>query len=156
TELDPDNADWQLALAGFYDTQQRYQEAENIYRTLMQRPEYQADAYLSLASQKMKQDQRFQAISILEEGAQRTGDSEKIKLQLGKLYASIGEDERALKIFIDLEQRNPENLEVQLLAAESMVNLGRTAEAREKYLKILSLNPDNEIATKELKRLEGR
>ena len=153
--LAPDKVDYQNLLAEGYLKASRFGEAEVIYRAMLEKPEMMEDAYLGLSALRMKQDDRFGAIRILEEGVSHSAQSKRMRIQLGALYTSIGDDEKAVKIYTSLINLDPEQADPHSLLGIAYLNLGQMEEARKQFQEALGLDPGNALAKQGLTRIQA-
>jgi tetratricopeptide (TPR) repeat protein len=153
--LAPDKVDYQNLLAERYIKASRYGEAENLYRAMLEKPEMLEDAYLGLSAIRMKLEDRFGAIRILEEGVSRSGQSRRMRVQLGALYTSIGDDQKAVTIYLNLINMDPEQADPHALAGIAYLNLGQIENARKQFLEAIALDPNNALAKQGLARIQS-
>ena len=92
-------------------------------------------------------------IKILEMDAERSLDNADILLELGKLYAGMPNDEKAVDIFKRIIARNPSYPEAHFWLGTIYFRQGNLSEAEEEYAKELEANPSNATAQEALKRL---
>src|SRR5262249_7099995 len=153
--LAPDKVDYQNLLAEGYIKASRYAEAEAIYRVMLEKPETLEDASLGLSALRLKQQDRFGAIRILGEGVSRSAQTKRMRIQLGALYTSIGDDQRAAKIYTSLIDLDPEQADPHSLLGIAYLNLGRMEDARKQFQEALGLDPNNGLAKQGLARIQA-
>lgn len=154
-ELAPGKPDYQDPLADFYLKKSRYQEAEGVYQALIVNPDTLEAGYLGLSRCKLKQGERFQAITILEEAMVKGIRTERIMAELAGLFNSVGYDQKALSLAMELIERYPEDAAPRNIAGDAYVNLARYEDARRQYEEALTLDPNNSTAQQALTRLQS-
>jgi tetratricopeptide (TPR) repeat protein len=92
-------------------------------------------------------------IKILEMDAERSPDNADILSELGKLYAEMPNDEKAVDIFKRIIAQNPSYPEAHFWLGTIYLRQGNLSEAEEEYVKELEANPSNASAQEALKRL---
>jgi len=153
--LAPDKVDYQKLLAEGYIKTSRFAEAEAIYRAMLEKPETFEDAYLGLSALRLQHQDRFGAIRILEEGVSRSAQSKRMRIQLGALYTSIGDDQKAAKIYASLISLDPEQADPHSLLGIAYLNQSQMEDARKEFNEALTLDPNNSLAKQGLQRIRA-
>lgn len=154
SDLAPDNTEYRRYYAQRLLETGHPQDAEAIYTDLLTLRGSEREAYQGWARAKQAEGKTGEAISILQQGMARGIQSPEIQLQIGQLYSSIGEYQKAADSFIEFAKSAPDRPDGWILAGDAYMNLGRYAEARDQYRKALEIDPQNQNATKALSNLQ--
>ncbi len=153
-QLAPDRLEYKDRLAQHYLNQSRISEAETIYNELVLSAQGTQIGYLGLSRCSLARNNPLMAIAILEDGLQKSGKSVELYFELGKVFNTIHDYQRAAESYRELSSLSPENIEAYILAADAYRNLGDYTSARELYGQALKRDPENQRATESLLQLE--
>ena len=113
-----------------------------------------------LARMELKREQSFNSyyripatIKVLEMDAEQSPDNADTLFELGKLYAEMPSDKKAVDVFKRILARNPSYPEVHYWLGMIYFRQGLLPEAEEEYIKELEANPAHALAQEALKRL---
>jgi tetratricopeptide (TPR) repeat protein len=167
-----DNADVYYSIGQSYKNLKEYSKALTAYEATAKRyftypgVHYQIglihllQGNTDLARMEFKREQFFNTcyqlpvtIKILEMDAERFSDNAGILLELGKLYAEMPNDKKAVDIFKRIIAQNPSYPEAHFWLGTIYLSQGNLSEAEEEFVKELEANPTNESAQEALKRL---
>ena len=154
-DLDPARLEYHRQLASLYLRLNRPSEAEKTFQTLISIPETKKEANIGIAQCKIAEGDRYQAIAILHQGIERSGEAPEFSWQLGQLYDSIGEFERAAHYYSEYGRTGSNKVNGYNLAGDAYYKLGRYDNAREEYLLALTQDPKNTHAQDQLKQLKS-
>jgi tetratricopeptide (TPR) repeat protein len=153
-DLSPDNQDYRKTYANRLLETNHLKEAEAAFSELLNAGGADREAFLGLARCRLAAGDRPGALEILQQAVQRAVTSDQIYYQLGQLYASIGEYEKAALAYIDYSKATPGSVDGWNLAGDAYVNLGRYLYARDQYRKALAIDPANKHAIDALANLD--
>ncbi len=143
--LQPDSAGIQLDLGSAYEAAKKPDKAEAAYREALRLDETLTRAHYNLGTLLARTGRReeaaqhiavYQAAFQKEQEAAFRGGSRKAELNLGWVALRNGQPERALEQF----ERHPDDPDALKGAARALVQLGRDAEAFQKYERALALD----------------
>jgi len=113
-----------------------------------------------LARMELKREQSFNTcyripatIKLLEMDAEQSPDNADILFELGKLYAQMPDDKKAVDVFKRIFAHNPSYPEAHFRLGRIYFRQGNLLEAEEEYIKELEANPGNASAQEALKSL---
>lgn len=145
-DLDSDNGQYRKMYAQRLLETHHIKEAEAEFRELVDIQGFQAEGYQGLANCRLESGDAAGAMSILQQAIQRAVTSPQIYLQMGQLYASIGEYEKAAAAYLEYARLTPDSVDGYNLAGDAYLNLGRYPYAKEQYRKVLEKDPKNQHA----------
>ncbi len=167
-----DNADVYYSIGQSHKNLKEYSEALAAYEAASKRyftypgVHYQIglihalQGNTDLARMEFKREQSFNTfyqnlvtIKILEMDAAQSSDNADILFELGKLYAEMPDDEKAVDTFKRIIAHNPSYPEAHFWLGTIYFRQGNLLEAEEEYIKELEANPGNASAQKALKIL---
>jgi tetratricopeptide (TPR) repeat protein len=167
-----DNADVYYSLGQSYKNLNQYREALAAYEATAKRyfnypgVHYQIglihalQGKTDLARMELKREQSLNtccripaAIKLLEMDAEQSPDNVDILFELGKLYAEMPNDEKAVEAFRRLLAHKPSYPEAHFRLGRIYFRQGNLLEAEEEYIKELEVNPSNASAQEALKGL---
>lgn len=153
-DLDPENAEYLRVYARRLLETNHLKEAEAAFRELLSTNGLEREAYLGLAQCHLAAGNHAEALQILQQAVQRAITSGPIYLQMGQLYASIGEYDKAALAYLELARLSPESIDAFNLAGDAYMNLGRYPQARDQYRKVLAKDPANKHALEAVTNLQ--
>lgn len=153
-DLDPENTEYHRVYAHRLLETNHLKEAEAAFRELVSVSGLEKEAYLGLAQCHLAAGDRPGALQVLQQAVQRTVTSGPIYLQIGQIYASIGEYEKAALAYLEVAKLSPESIDAFNLAGDAYLNLGRYAQARDQYRKVLAKDPANKHALEAVANLQ--
>ncbi len=113
-----------------------------------------------LARMELKREQSFNGcyripatIKLLEMDAEQSPGNADILFELGKLYAEMPDDKKAVDVFKKILSHNPSYPEAHYRLGLIYFKQGKLSEAKEEYTKELEANPGHASAQEALKRL---
>ncbi|MEW6068330.1 MAG: tetratricopeptide repeat protein [Nitrospirota bacterium] len=167
-----DSADVYYSIGQSYKNLKEYNKAFAAYETTVKRyftypgVHYQIglihllQGNTDLARMEFKREQAFNncyrlpvTIKILEMDAEQFPDNLDILFELGKLYAEMPNDEKAVNIFKKVIVHNPLYPEAHFWLGTIYFREGNLSEAEEEYVKELEVNHNNIAAQEALKKL---
>lgn len=153
-DLAPDNLDYRKVYANRLLETGHLKEAESAFSDLLNSNSLDQDAFLGLARCRMAAGDRPGALEILQQAVQRAITSPQIYYQLGQLYASVGDFEKAALAYIEFARISPNPVDGWNLAGDAYMNMGRYPYARDQYRKVLAKDPNNRHALDALANLQ--
>ncbi len=156
-ELQPDSAGIQLDLGSAYEAVRKRDKAEAAYREALRLDATLTKAHYSLGTLLARMGRReeaeqhiavYKAAFQKEQEAAFRGGSRKAELNLGWVALRTGQPQRALAQF----ERHPDDPDALKGAARALVQLGRDADAFQRYERALALAPDDAALRYELGR----
>ncbi len=167
-----EDADVYYSLGQSYKNLKEYSEALAAYEATVKRyfnypgVHYQIGLIHALrgntdpARMELKREQSFNTyyripatIKLLEMDAEEFPDNAEILFELGKLYAEMPNDKKAVDVFKRILARNPSYPEAHYWLGMIYFRQGNLPEAEEEYIKELEANPGNASAREALKSL---
>ncbi len=155
--LQPDSAGIQLDLGSAYEADKQLDKAEAAYREALRldgaltKAQYNLGTLLARTGRREEAAQHiavYQAAFQKEQEAAFLRGSRRAELNLGWVALRSGQPERALAQF----ERHPDDPDALKGAARALVQLGRDAEAFQKYERAVALAPDDAALRYELGR----
>jgi Flp pilus assembly protein TadD len=146
--LQPDSAGIQLDLGSAHEAAKRLDKAEAAYREALRldgtltRAHYNLGTLLARTGRREEAGRHiavYQAAFQKEQEAAFRGGSRKAELNLGWVALRGGQPEGALELF----ERHPDDPDALKGAARALIQLGRVAEALQKYERAVALAPDD-------------
>jgi len=167
-----DNADVYYSLGQAHKNLNQYSEALAAYEATAKRyfsyPGvhyqigliYALQGKTDLARMELKREQSFNtcyripvAIKLLEMDAEQSPDNADILFELGKLYAEMPDDKKAVEVLRRLLAHKPSYPRAHYWLGLIYFRQGNLLEAEEEYIKELEVNPSNTSAQEALKSL---
>ena len=167
-----DDADVYYSLGQSYKNLKEYSEALTAYEAAVKRyfnypgVHYQIgliqalQGNTDLARMELKREQSLNTcyripatIKLLEIDAEQSPDNADILFELGKLYAEMPDDKKAVDVFRKIFAHNPYYPEAHFRLGRIYFRQGNLLEAEEEYIKELETNPGNASAQEALKSL---
>ena len=167
-----DNADVYHSLGQSYKNLNKYSESLAAYEATVKRyfnypgVHYQIglihalQGKTDLARMELKREQSFNtcyripaAVKLLEMDVEQSPDNVDVLFELGKLYAEMPNDEKAVEAFRRLLAHKPSYPEAHFRLGGIYFRQGNLLEAEEEYIKELEVNPSNASAQEALKGL---
>ena len=167
-----DNADVYYSLGQSYKNLKEYSEALAAYEAAVKRyfnypgVHYQIglihalQGNTDLARMELKREQSFNTcyrvpvtIKLLEMDAEQSLDNADILFELGKLYAEMPDDKKAVDVFRRLLAQKPSYPGAHYWLGIICFRQGNLLEAEEEYIKEFEVNPSNALAQEALKSL---
>lgn len=150
TELAPDDANYRLALARAYRTNEQPLQAIAAYKHLIQQDEKRAAGYYrELASLCVEERQTEEAVLVANAIVQRTPADFPALRNLARAYAANGQRTEALDTFRKLLQLKPGDTDALREYGDMLAGYDRFGEAQEAYRNLLAAAPNERV------RLEG-
>ncbi|MCX6577835.1 MAG: sulfatase-like hydrolase/transferase, partial [Candidatus Aminicenantes bacterium] len=100
-----------------YELEERYPEAERVYRRILEDIPDSPAGYVNLAIAQARQNKFDQAIETLGQGIARIPDSEILLVRLGHTYLVTGKSQEALKTMDKVLALNPQNVDALTVCA---------------------------------------
>ncbi len=149
-DLAPDDANYRLALARAYRTNEQPLKAIATYKHLIQQDEDRAAGYYrELASLCVEERQTEEAVLVANAIVQRAPADFPALRNLARAYASNGQRNEALDTFRKLLQLKPGDTDALREYGDMLAGYGRFGEAQEAYRNLLAAAPNERV------RLEG-
>ncbi len=126
-----------------YELEERYPEAERVYRRILEDIPDSPAGYVNLAIAQARQNKFDQAIETLGQGIARIPDSEILLVRLGHTYLVTGKSQEALKTMDKVLALNPQNVDALTVCAGILDATGRKEEARSYYERALAIEPES-------------
>jgi len=126
-----------------YELEERYLEAERVYRRILEDIPDSPAGYVNLAIAQARQNKFDQAIDTLGQGIARIPDSEILLVRLGHTYLVTGKSQEALKTMDKVLALNPQNVDALTVCAGILDATGRKDEARSYYERALAIEPES-------------
>jgi tetratricopeptide (TPR) repeat protein len=126
--LNPNDKEALMLLGIIRGRQQRYPEAESLFRRLLQIDPKSLVVHRNLASALVAQDKVDEAIKQYEQAESLAPEDSDLKLELARLYAGSGQFTRVLSILEAIPQNQFPGAGIPVKAA-SLLALGRKSEA---------------------------
>jgi tetratricopeptide (TPR) repeat protein len=148
--ISPGNFHYSNRLAEAYLRRSMIAEAEAIYRGFLNDPDVASDAYVGLAHCKEAGGKKTEAIAILLDGINRISKPDSLWWDLGRIQAEAGNLTEAASSYLQYAALTPNKPDGLLRAAEIYERLGNQEAARSLYLRVLSIDPQNDHARRAL------
>jgi arylsulfatase A-like enzyme/tetratricopeptide (TPR) repeat protein len=126
-----------------FEFEEKYPEAEQVYRQLLEDMPDSPASYVNLAIAQARQNRFDLAIATLDEGIARIPDSEMLLVRLGHTYLVTGRVPEALATMEKVLVLNPENVDALTVCAGALDATGRKDEARSHYERALAIEPES-------------
>ncbi len=126
-----------------FEFQEKYSEAEEIYRKLLQELPESPAAYVNLALAQAQQKKMEEAVATLKSGLDKIPDSEILLTRLGHTYLVTGNYLLAFQTMEKVLHFNPRNVDALTVCATILDAAGRKEEARTFYEKALNIEPES-------------
>lgn len=126
-----------------FEFEEKYLEAERIYRQLLEDMPDSPASYVNLAIAQARQNRFDQAIATLDLGIARIPDSEILLVRLGHTYLVTGRVQEALATMEKVLVLNPQNVDALTVCAGALEATGRKDEARAYYDRALAIEPES-------------
>ncbi|MBE0713701.1 MAG: sulfatase-like hydrolase/transferase [Candidatus Aminicenantes bacterium] len=126
-----------------YEFEEKYPEAERVYRQLMEDMPDSPASYVNLAIAQARQNRFDQAIATLDLGIARIPDSEILLVRLGHTYLVTGRVQEALATMEKVLVLNSQNVEALTVCAGALEATGRKDDARAYYERALAIEPES-------------
>jgi arylsulfatase A-like enzyme/tetratricopeptide (TPR) repeat protein len=126
-----------------FEFEEKYPEAERIYRRLLEDMPDSPASYVNLAIAQARQNGFDRAIATLDLGIARIPDSEILLVRLGHTYLVTGRVQEALATMEKVLVLNPENVDALTVCAGALEATGRKDEARAYYERALAIEPES-------------
>lgn len=126
-----------------FEFEEKYLEAERIYRQLLEDMPDSPASYVNLAIVQARQNRFDQAIATLDLGIARIPDSEILLVRLGHTYLVTGRVKEALATMEKVLVLNPQNVDALTVCAGALEATGRKDEARVYYERALAIEPES-------------
>ena len=126
-----------------FELEERYPEAEEVYREILEDIPDSPEAYVNLAIVQARQNKFDLAIDTLSRGIVRIADSEVLLVRLGHTYLVTGKSQEALETMDKVLDLNPKNVDALTVCAGILDATGRKEEARPYYERALAIEPES-------------
>lgn len=126
-----------------YELEEKYADAERIYREIVAAIPDSPESYVNLALVQARQNAFDRALETLGRGIARMPDSEVLLVRLGHTYLVSGRPREALDTMEKVLVLNPQSVDALTVAAGLLDALGRKAEARTYYERALVIEPES-------------
>jgi arylsulfatase A-like enzyme/tetratricopeptide (TPR) repeat protein len=123
--------------------EEKYAEAERVYREIMTDIPDSPASYVDLAIVQARQNRFNQAIETLGLGIARMPDSEILLVRLGHTYLVTGKAREALATMEKVLVLNPQNVDALTVSAGILDATGRKDEARSYFERALAVEPES-------------
>lgn len=140
-ELDPINEHAYASLIENLARVGRHDDAETAYYLAQQTVEESAPCLAAVADSLIERDEYKRALWCLREAVRLVPNMPRVRGQLGRVYAALGQPHRALRLYLRELRDAPGSIETLLDYGDLLAELGRTSEANEKYRRVLELEP---------------
>lgn len=154
----PTDTDSLLLLGHLYRVDNQPKKAEETFRKVLQTDPDSKTGLANLAELYIQQSDFPQAIEALKKIPEADMDS-RLYHMLGFAYAQTQQFAKAIETYQTALAQDPENTDLRRYYADSLLNAGKTLEARDELQKILKSDPEDGISYKRLamiNREEGR
>lgn len=144
---DPDNYWYQNDLAQAYTAHQDYDEAIAIYETMVSRfPSRSAELLPALGSLYQATEQYDKVIGVLDAMEERFGASEELEMDRFRIYWQQKDQEAAFRSMENMAAAHPDDVRYRMMLGDVCMNYGKLDEARQAYMAVLAVEPDNDMA----------
>ena len=144
--IDPSNKHYQIILAEYYEKQQMFSAAASVYKQLYDNKIFNPDLldnWIDVCIQANNYDQALIVINILEK---KNGLIPSVAKKKYNVLMRQKKNKKAQKVFEELLEKNPENIEALYLIAMHHKQMGEADKSKAYFSKILKLDPDNSKA----------
>lgn len=129
--------------AQFFEFEEKYPEAEQAYRQILEQTPDSPASYINLALIQAQQKKMDEAVETLKKGLERLPESETLLVRLGHTYLVSGRYLLAFQTMEKVLQLNPKNVDALTVCATILDAAGRKEEARNFYEKALAIEPES-------------
>jgi len=137
-----DNTYLQQQIAMLYFTLKNYSSAEKELKKLINLDPTNAMGYVQLALIATKQKKESQAQSYLAQAEVSGKVDSKVYRELGKGFASMGSNSKAIQAYRKCLKQEPKNAEAWIELTKIYLKINKESEAAYAYLKIWEIKPD--------------
>lgn len=142
-EINPDNKWYKLLLARIYQNNDEFLKASNIYEQLIANDPGNIELYFINAMFLNSAGEYSDALKVYDEIEELIGYDEQIALARQNIYRQNGKDKEAYAEIEKLIAQYPDVPEYYGIMADMYKEDGKMEKAREYYLKVLELDPQN-------------
>jgi tetratricopeptide (TPR) repeat protein len=142
-ELNPDNEWYALFLAELCYNSGRFDEATQLYESILKKKPGNTDYLFQLAALYMQSEKFREVIAIYDKIEEKAGISEEITLQKEKIYRHLNEPKNAEKEIRKLIETFPGEAKYYSIMAEFYVANNMPEKALAMYRKVAEIDPDN-------------
>ncbi|MCX6564321.1 MAG: tetratricopeptide repeat protein, partial [Candidatus Aminicenantes bacterium] len=132
-----------IQMAQAFEFEEKYLEAERIYREILEDIPDSPAGYVNLAIAQARQKKFDQAIATLGSGLRRIPDSEILLVRLGHTYLVTGKIPEALATMEKVLVLNPQSVDALTVCAGIFDTAGKKDEARSYYERALAIEPES-------------
>lgn len=150
--LNGSNEWYLLNLAEIYEQTENFEKASEAYEQLLIVMPKNPVIYHRLAVNYLSDNDKDNAIRVLTMLQEKEGIDEETSRRLFDIYNKTGDTENALSVLRQLTDKYPENVRFLNNLAGYLHDLGKKAEAREIFTRVLELDPNNAQASMALVR----
>lgn len=143
---DPGNFWYNQALAGFYQSKNRFTEAIRVYEGMVERFPSKLEPLMVLVDLYTRVKDYPKVISALDRLEERSGKSEQISMDKFRIYLVMQDNKKAFNEIESLVKEYPNDMKYRVVLGEVYLNNGKTDEAYSTFRKILEEEPDNVMA----------
>jgi len=143
-KAEPEDTDMMLLHAGILESLERYDEAEPIYISLIEKEEVLSDAYILLSNLYLQTDRFGQGETLLLSLIEKKPDEPSAPYFLGRAYEGEGDFERAESFLKKAQKIQPLNKNIMLDRIRVLLKADLTNEAKKVCEEILQEDPENE------------
>ncbi len=140
---DPGNFWYNQALAGFYQSKNRFTEAIRVYEEMVDRFPTKQEPLMVLINLYTQVKDYPKVISALNRLEERAGKSEQISMDKFRIYLAMQNNKKAFNEIESLVKEYPNDMRYRAVLGEVYLNNGKTEEAYSTFQKILEEEPDN-------------
>ncbi len=126
--------------------EERVQEAEKIYRGLLEEGKGDDDVALALADLQMDRKDEAAARTTLEAYRSARPGSAAVDLELARIYQIEGKGDEAIPLLRGVTERDKDNREAWNSLGNALEDTGRIEEARQVFAEMVQQNPGNPYA----------
>lgn len=152
--IDKFNKDLNLELASIYEKEKKYENAEYIYKDLLETHWDDLEILKKLAYNYALEDKLELAMETYEKIHKKNVADDKVIDMLSEITYSLWDYEKSLKYINLFLKDNPRDVNKLLMKAYCLENSRHFKEAYEVHRKIVDLQPYNTFANQKLKDLE--
>lgn len=152
--IDKFNKDLNLELALIYEKEKKYENAEYIYKDLLETYWEDLEILKKLAYNYALEEKLELAMETYERIHKKDVTDDKVIDMLSEISYTIWDFEKALKYINLFLKDNPRDVNKLLMKAYTLENSRHFKEAYEVHRKVLELQPYNTFANQKLKELE--
>jgi arylsulfatase A-like enzyme/Tfp pilus assembly protein PilF len=132
-----------IQAAQAFEIEERYFEAEQVYRKILEDVPDSPAAYVNLAIAEARQKKFDQAIATLDTGLRRIPDSEILLVRLGHTYLVTEKAAESLATMEKVLALNPQSVDALTVCAGILDAAGKKDEARCTYERALAVEPES-------------